>query len=132
MRAFDPETYGVLLATRLPSAIESDAEHDRLLEEVNRLVNKTQLSLEEEKLLMLIADIIQAYEARIHAPRVKSAPHEMLAFIIKERGLKQKDLLPVFGSESIVSEVLRGKRGITARQARASATFFHTSVDLFI
>ncbi len=49
-----------------------------------------------------------------------------------QRQLKQADLAPVFGTGSIVSEVLSGKRQINAKQARKLADYFHLSTDLFV
>jgi HTH-type transcriptional regulator / antitoxin HigA len=50
---------------------------------------------------------------------------------VRDRGLKQKDLVPVFGSQGIASEVLNGKRGIIKAQARALGEFFKVSPSLF-
>src|SRR5215471_6471808 len=55
----------------------------------------------------------------IRLPRLR--PHEILRAIMVEAGLRQRDLLDIFGSRSIVSEVLSGKRGIIRTQARALA-----------
>jgi len=46
--------------------------------------------------------------------------------------LKQADLLSVFGSSGIASEVINGKREISKAHAKALAKFFHTSTDLFL
>ncbi len=43
-----------------------------------------------------------------------------------------KDLWSVFGSKGIVSEVLRGKRGISKDKAKVLSKMFHVPVDLFI
>ena len=40
-------------------------------------------------------------------------PIEILNELIEANSLKQKDLVDVFGTPSIVSEVLKGKRGLT-------------------
>jgi antitoxin component HigA of HigAB toxin-antitoxin module len=44
---------------------------------------------------------------------------EILTELVSDRGLKQKDLIPVFGSQGLASEVLNGKRGISKTQAKA-------------
>jgi len=51
---------------------------------------------------------------------------------MEQNNLRQKDLVPVFGSRSTVSAVVNGKRGITKVQARKLAERFHASADLFI
>jgi len=49
-----------------------------------------------------------------------------------ESSLRQRDLLDIFGTRSIVSEVSSGKRGITRAQARALAARFKVSPAAFI
>ena len=68
----------------------------------------------------------------MHLPREASRPHEMVAFQMEQRGLTAKDLWPVIGSKSRVSEILAGKRAITKQQAKQLAEFFHVGVALFI
>jgi HTH-type transcriptional regulator/antitoxin HigA len=46
--------------------------------------------------------------------------------------LKQTDLVPIFGSKGITSEVLNGKRGISKEKAKALADYFHISAEAFI
>jgi HTH-type transcriptional regulator/antitoxin HigA len=45
---------------------------------------------------------------------------------------RQRDLIPVFGSSSVVSDVLNGKRSISKAHARKLAEFFHVPAGLFI
>jgi HTH-type transcriptional regulator/antitoxin HigA len=51
--------------------------------------------------------------------------------LLFERGLRQKDLVPIFGTESIVSEVLAGKRELQAKHIARLAEFFHVSPSAF-
>jgi len=48
------------------------------------------------------------------------------------RGLRQRDLIPVFGSSSVASDVLNGKRGISKAHVRKLAEFFHVPASLFV
>jgi antitoxin component HigA of HigAB toxin-antitoxin module len=56
----------------------------------------------------------------------------MAAFLLEQRGLAPKDLWPVVGSKSRVSEILAGKRSPTKDQAKKLAEFFRVGVGLFI
>ncbi|MGH9499598.1 MAG: helix-turn-helix domain-containing protein [Terriglobales bacterium] len=47
-------------------------------------------------------------------------------------GLKQKDLLDIFVTPSIVSEVLSGKRNLTTEHIRKLSRRFQVSLELFI
>ena len=131
----DRTKYGLLLMETLPSVISSEEELERLTEEVNRLMTKGikqgDLSPEEERLLELLAVLIETYEDE-HYPIPELSPIEVLKFLMEERGLKQSDLLHVFGSSGITSEVVNGKRSISKEQAKKLAKFFKVSVELFI
>lgn len=48
-----------------------------------------------------------------------------------QQGLKQKDLAEVFGTPSIVSEVLSGKRKLNYEQIRKLSERFQVSPELF-
>ena len=129
---FDIKKYGLLLMETVPQVIESDADLDRAEETVNWLLSKGEnLSPEEEKLLELVSDLIEAYED-IHYQIPESSPLDMLRFFMEDRGVKQSDLLSVFGSSGITSEVVNGKRSISKAQARKLAKYFKVSVELFI
>lgn len=129
---FDKKIYGDLLADVLPAVIESEAECRRVEKIVGELLKKgDDLSLEEDKLLDLLSDLIEDYEDRVY-PIEDAPPFEMLKFLMTENDLKQTDLLHVFGSSGIASEVVNGKRSISKAQAKKLAEFFKVSVELFI
>jgi HTH-type transcriptional regulator/antitoxin HigA len=56
----------------------------------------------------------------------------MIAFLMDQRELRQADLLPVFGSRSVVSDVLNGKREPSKAHVRKLAEFFHISAEVFL
>jgi len=129
------EKYGNLLLRVLPSVITNDEEFERLIQEIDRLITKDikegSLSPEEDKLLELLSLLVEEYEDK-HYPIPEAAPNEVLKFLMEDRELKQKDLVHVFGSTGITSEVVNGKRSISKAQAKKLAEFFRVSVELFI
>lgn len=131
----DGTKYGLLLMQTLPSVISSEAELERLTGEVDRLMTKGikqgELSPEEDRLLELLSILIENYEDENYA-MPEAAPNEILKFLMEDRELKQKDLLHIFGSTGITSEVVNGKRSISKAQAKKLAEFFKVSVELFI
>lgn len=129
---FDQKKYGSLLMETVPRVIDSDEELDRAEAILTHLLKKGEnLSPEEEKLLELISDLIEKYEDE-HYPIPEASANDMLKFFMEDRGIKQSDLLPVFGSSGITSEVVNGKRSISKAQAKKLAEFFKVSVELFI
>lgn len=132
MKTMNSEKYGQLLAVTLPTAIQSDEECERLEKVVDKLLSKGEnLSPEEDKLLDLLSDLIEVYEDRVY-PIEDATPLQMLKFLMGENDLKQSDLLHIFGSSGIASEVINGKRSISKTQAKKLAEFFKVSVELFI
>ena len=129
---FDRKKYGSLLMATVPQVIDSDEELDRAEVIITHLLKKgDRLSPEENKLLELISDLIETYEDK-HYPIPEASATDTLKFFMDDRGIKQSDLLPVFGSSGITSEVVNGKRSISKAHAKKLAEFFKVSVELFI
>ena len=121
-----------LLSHTIPVSFETEEENERMLKVVEKLMDKGEaLSPEEEKLLKLLARLVEDFEDRYYHPR-EATPLEVLQHLMESRGAKQTHLCEVFGSKGIASEVLNGKRGISKTHARALADYFHVSADLFI
>ncbi len=127
---FDPAKYRKLVSKALPAVIETEAENERLLAIVEPLM-KRELSPEEAKLFDLLVKLIEDFEDR-HYPLGTSSPTEMLQFLMEQRGLRQRDIVHLFGSSGVASEVINGNRAISKKLAKSLAEFFHVSPDLFI
>ncbi|MBS1827558.1 MAG: transcriptional regulator [Acidobacteria bacterium] len=100
----DEKRYAMLLAKVAPRVIRTAAENGRALATVESLMEKGErnLSPEEGELLDLLTNLIRDYESAVIPPREKSKPHDMVAFLLEQRGLAPKDLWPVVGSKSRV------------------------------
>ena len=93
--------------------------HHHFLAEVERLVALDPApNTPEGDRLELLATLVENYEKE-HFPIEKPTPIEAILVRMEEQGLKQKDLVPYIGSESRVSEILNGKRGLTLQMIRA-------------
>ena len=127
----DPARYGKLRATVVPKLIESDDEFDRLVEAMEAIDFKANPTPEEKTVSALLARLIQDYDDRHHALPA-TPPNEMIVFLMNQRGLRASDLLPIFGSRSVASDVLSGKREPSKAHVGKLAEFFHVSTDLFL
>ena len=129
----DPAKYRRLLGRVLPRVPRTEAENDRLLEEVDKLMSRSESSLtpEEDAMLELLATLIEKFEDE-HYPIPQSRPYERLQFLMDENELRQRDLLDIFGTRSVVSAVLRGKRAITKQQAIKLGRRFSMDPTAFI
>jgi HTH-type transcriptional regulator/antitoxin HigA len=80
---------------------------------------------------MLMALLIRQYdESRYSLGHAETV--EALRVLMESRGLRQRDLIPVFGSSSVASDVLDGKRALSKTHVRKLAEFFHVPVSLLI
>ena len=133
IEGLDLKRYGRLLARAVPKVIKTEEENERALAIVESLMEKGEgnMTPEEDALLDLLTGLIHDFEQKAY-PIPKSEPHEVVAFLMEQRGLTPKDLWPVVGSKSRVSEILAGKRAMTKEQAKKLAEFFHVGAELFI
>jgi HTH-type transcriptional regulator / antitoxin HigA len=131
--AIDRRKYGRLLAKAAPAIIETEAQNERMLREVERLIDKGEdkLSLEEKALFKLMVRLIEDFEEQ-HYHLKGVTPLTLLKELMDARGIQPKDLWEVLGSKSLTSEILNGNREISKSKAKALAEFFHVSVELFI
>jgi HTH-type transcriptional regulator / antitoxin HigA len=124
--------YATLLAQTLPGIIRSEKENERyiaLLEDLDRKGAK--LTAAEERLAKLLTLLIEDFEERYY-PLKPATPIAVLEELMSANDLKQKDLLDIFGSASIVSEVLSGKRKLTTDHIRRLSRRFHVSAEMFL
>src|SRR5579863_7750891 len=102
--------YGTLLKKVAPKVIRTERENEAYTEVLYELDRRSKtLTAAEKELADLLTLLIEDFEEkRYRLPR--SEPLGVLAFLMEEHGLRQKDLVDVFGTPSIVSEVLNRKR----------------------
>src|SRR5580704_2579356 len=130
MAVIDKVSYGRLLARTTPRIIETDAENERAIAELERLDSLPRMTAEQKSLADLLTLLVERYEQKYDLGHAD--PLDALRTLIEDRGLRQRDLIPVFGSSSVASDVLNGKREISKQHARRLAEFFHVPVSLFI
>ena len=130
---YDPKKYGKLLIDVAPGAIETEEENERALAIIDRLMRKDENSLspEEDRLLRMLAVLVEDFENKAY-PIGMSNPAVALRELMREHGLKQTDMIEIFGSQGTVSQVLNGKREISKSQAKKLSARFHLPVDIFI
>jgi HTH-type transcriptional regulator/antitoxin HigA len=97
------------------------------MERIDSLAHPTP---EQEALSELITLLVEEYERRYDIGH--AAPLEALKHLMEDRALRQRDLIPVFGSSSVASDVLNGKREISKEHARRLANFFSVPASVFI
>jgi HTH-type transcriptional regulator / antitoxin HigA len=122
------EKYAINVPT--PTPITSEHQHREYLSVVDHLVSKEGLTREEDKYAQVLTTLIAAYEEENHAIP-DASPIDVLRTLIEANDLRQKDLAVIFGSESIVSEVLHGKREINRNHIEKLSKRFNVSPAVF-
>jgi HTH-type transcriptional regulator / antitoxin HigA len=123
--------YASLLTSTLPAVIRSEAENERhiaILEGLDR--QGSRMSGAERRMAELLTLLIEDFEEK-HYSLKSASPIEVLNELMLANDLKQKDLLDVFGTPNIVSEVLSGKRKLNAEHIRRLSRRFKVSPEVF-
>jgi HTH-type transcriptional regulator/antitoxin HigA len=123
--------YLALLKKFSPRMIRTEKENEaytEILYELDQRSNK--LTAAEKELARLLTLLIEDFEDR-HYQLPRAKPLEVLQFLMDQHGLLQKDLADIFGTPSIVSEVLSGKRDLNKDHIQRLSRRFHVSPELF-
>lgn len=110
--------------------ITSDRQNEHYTEALYSLERRGDLTIAEEKFAELLTLLIEAYEEE-HYAIADASPIEVLETLMEANNLKQKDLAQLFGSESIVSEVLNGRRELNKHHIEKLSKRFHISPAVF-
>lgn len=109
--------------------IDSDAELARARALIDRLWNST--SLADMARLEAQARLIAAYEES-KWPRRPPSTADLLRHLMEQHGLTRADLVPILGTPSRVSEVLRGKKGLSMAMVQRLRARFRVPADALL
>ncbi len=110
--------------------IRTEADYERALARVDELMGSEYGSPEGDELDVLVT-LVESWEDE-HYPMGFPEPHEAIRFRMEQAGLRPRDLIPIIGSRSKVSEVLSGKRAITMTMARALHEHLGVPADVLL
>lgn len=122
--------YVALLRQIRPEVIRDDRQNQLYLSRLETLSSKKSLTKAEEKLMRLLLLLVEDFE-RKSDPVPDAPPIDVLRHLMEAHDLKQKDLAGIFGTESVVSEVLHGKRELTKEHIRRLSAKFAVSPAVF-
>ena len=118
------------LEVRSPTPITSARQHREYLSVLVKLASKENPTDEEEKYAEVLMALIEAYEEEHHSVP-DASPVDVLRTLMDANDLRQKDLASIFGSESIVSEVLHRKRVLNKAHIEKLSKRFNISPAVF-
>jgi len=112
--------------------IRTEEQHRAYLDELHKLMTlmPTPGSENSERLELLIV-LLEAYESKRYPVELPD-PVDAIIFRMQEKGYKQADLIPYFGTRSRVSEILSRKRPLTVPMIRAISIGLGISAETLI
>lgn len=122
--------YGALLSEAKPEVIHSEQQNAMFIEMLEKLTSMERVTPAQEKLIELLTVLVEKYESRFY-PVPNAGPLDIIRHLMEEHTLRQKDLVDVFGTESIVSDVLNGKRELSKEHIKRLSERFHVSPAVF-
>lgn len=112
--------------------IKTEGQYQSYLSEVQSLLlSSPKIGSEDSERLELLTVLLENYENQKY-PVEAPDPIAAIKFRMQEKGLKQADLIPYFGTRSRVSEVLSGKRPLTLQMIRALSVGLGISAETLI
>lgn len=128
------DRYVALLERFAPRVIHEAEQLEATQAVVDELLERKD-ALDEAELayLELLSTLIEDWEdEHVEVPEISGA--DLVRVLLEDRGLSQRDLARarVFATDSVASEVLAGKRGLTVMHITRLARFFDLPAELFL
>lgn len=112
--------------------IRDDSDYERITELANSLADEVGSNEDHPlySLFELAMELIERWEDE-HVQIPEAEPREVLRYLLEENSLKQKDLEEI-ASQTLISDILAGRRAISKRLAKSLAERFHVEVGAFL
>lgn len=124
--------YKQLIAEVPPKVIHSERENRYYLGKLEEWNGRwTELTKAERDLYDTISVLIEDFEKKAYTIRGTTAI-EAIKELMLANNLKQKDLVGIFETPSIASEILKGKRNLTTEHIRRLGKRFNVSPAVFL
>jgi HTH-type transcriptional regulator/antitoxin HigA len=124
--------YKQLIAEVPPKVIHTEEESRFYLEKLEDLNGRwTDLTQAERDLYETLCVLVEDFEKKTYKIRA-AAPLEAIKELMAANGLRQKDLVGIFETASVASEVLKGKRALTTDHIRRLSKRFNVSPAIFL
>ena len=111
--------------------LRTETDYQNALKRVEQIWTAQQGTPELDELEILVT-LVEKYES-IHYPLfTHTDPIEVIKLTLREKGMQNKDLLSVFGSESAISNVLSRRRQLTLSMVKSLHHFLGIPLQLLV
>lgn len=112
--------------------IKTEADYDATLKRIDTLMNlDPDIGSTEGDELEVLVMLVEKYEEK-HWAISTPDPIEAIKYRMEEMGLKQKDLVPLIGSKSKVSELLNHKINLSLSMISNLSSTLHIPLEVLI
>ncbi len=112
--------------------IKTEADYDDAIIRINQLLDlNPQPNSEEDNQLDILSTLVEAYEDE-HYPVLPPDPVDAIKVVMEEKGLDNKELIPLLGSKSRVSEVMNRKKPFTLKMIYNLHKVLGLPLEIFI
>lgn len=123
--------YRRLVSEAQPQVIHDDKVKDNFIACLRSLNSRwDSLSGDERKLYELLSVLVEKYERQAYNLH-SATPIEVIEELMEVNGLQRKDMVGVFETASIASDVLNGKRSLTVDHIKRLSERFSVSPAVF-
>ena len=95
--------------------IRSEEDYDRAIARINQLLDlNPQPGTDDDNELDVLSTLVEVYEDE-HYPILPPDPIEAIKYVMEEKGMDNKQLIPLLGTKSRVSEIMNRKKPLTLK-----------------
>ncbi|HEY9706049.1 MAG TPA: helix-turn-helix domain-containing protein [Allocoleopsis sp.] len=125
------DNYRALINQFLPHPIKNDEDFQATQKVIDSLLDKSELTTDEEEYLHLLGTLVYEYEQNLQPiPDIYGV--ELLKVLMEERGLTETDLIFILGSESTVFDIINQEQKLSLEEIEKLAVYFHISPAAFL
>jgi antitoxin component HigA of HigAB toxin-antitoxin module len=129
-----PKSYADLVRVLVPRPIHSKDQAEQVWEIISTLAGRTDLTQDQEDYLLILTEMYEAWEKENDPMPAEAAPlTERLTYLLEQSQTSQSAVARLLGvSDSYISMVMKGKRGLTPDHIRTLANHFKLSAGYFV
>jgi HTH-type transcriptional regulator / antitoxin HigA len=131
MLATEPDRYLELLINYPPRPIQTKEQCREVQAQIDRILDSENINLEQQEYLNLLGTLVREYEDKyILIPDLSGI--ELLKVLMDELDIEAKSLISIFGTESILTDVLNGDCPLTIEHIECLSSRFNISPSIFL
>ncbi len=128
------KSYEDLVRMLVPRPIHSEDQSEQVWEIISMMAGHADLTKDQEDYLLILTEMYEAWQKENDPMPAESLPlRQRLAYLLEQSQTSQAAVAKLLGvSESYISMVMKGKRGLTPGHIRKLASHFRLSAGYFV